>query len=282
MASRLLERPGRVADTEEIVAVPAHYPWRPLGELLVEKRLLHADDLEEALLEQRRTGRRLGEILVDCELISSADLTCVLTEQHGVRLEVVRADGPKADTRSAAPEPVADERWRPLGKLLLERELVSEEELERALADQRQSGRLLGEILVANECLSWFSLAAALAEQHGVKPPGKAELREASAPSPRQRAEAPVYEFRASGVARFRSESFLEATDQAFDALETGRESLTIVRITGASEAEVWRYDEELAEAAAEAAKSPLRQFGFDVTRWTGPAPYDHSQGHRD
>jgi hypothetical protein len=198
-----------------------------------------------------------------------------LTDQHGVRLEVVRTDGPKADTRSAAAEPVTDERWRPLGKLLLEREFVAEEDLERALADQRQSGRLLGEILVANECLSWFSLAAVLAEQHGVEPPGKIELREASAPSPRQRAEAPVFELRASGVARFRSVSFLEATDQAFDALETGRESLTIVRITGASEEEVWRYNEELAEAAAEAAKSPLRQFGFDVTRWTGPAPYD-------
>jgi hypothetical protein len=100
-------------------------------------------------------------------------------------------------------------------------------------------------------------------------------LREASAPNPPQRAEAPVYELRASGVARFRSESFLEATDHAFDALETGGESLTIVRIAGASEAEVWRYDEELAEAAAEAAKNPLRQFGFDVTHWTGPASYD-------
>ena len=38
------------------MAAVAHYPWRTLGELLVEKALLHPDELDAALLEQRRTG----------------------------------------------------------------------------------------------------------------------------------------------------------------------------------------------------------------------------------
>ena len=47
------------------MAAMAHYPWRPLGELLVEKALLHPDELDAALLEQHRTGRLLGQLLVE-------------------------------------------------------------------------------------------------------------------------------------------------------------------------------------------------------------------------
>jgi len=45
---------------------------------------------------------------------------------------------------------------------------------------------------------------------------------------------------------------------------------LTIVRVERENEREVWTYTEE---RAAEAAQSPdlLHQFGFDVTRWSGP-----------
>ena len=39
--------------------------------------------------------------------------------------------------------------WRPLGELLVERELLSPEQLEQALVEQAHSGRRLGEIIVA-------------------------------------------------------------------------------------------------------------------------------------
>lgn len=59
--------------------------------------------------------------------------------------------------------------WRQLGELLVAQELLTEDELELALAEQATSGRLLGQILVANGYLSAFSLARVLSEQHGVE-----------------------------------------------------------------------------------------------------------------
>jgi chromosome segregation ATPase len=61
----------------------AHVPWRPLGELFVERGLISELDLEEALAEQASTKERLGEILVRRNLISSPELTEALMEQLG-------------------------------------------------------------------------------------------------------------------------------------------------------------------------------------------------------
>jgi len=52
----------------------AQFPWRPLGALLVEKGLLTGAELEQALAEQRRTGRVLGEILVGSGYVSGLAL----------------------------------------------------------------------------------------------------------------------------------------------------------------------------------------------------------------
>jgi len=59
--------------------------------------------------------------------------------------------------------------WRQLGELLVAEELLTEDELEQALSEQAASGRLLGQIVVANGYLSAFSLARVLSEQHGVQ-----------------------------------------------------------------------------------------------------------------
>jgi len=58
--------------------------------------------------------------------------------------------------------------WRPLGAGLVDQGLLTEAQLEFALAEQRRSGRLLGQILLSFGYLSGHSLACALAEQHGV------------------------------------------------------------------------------------------------------------------
>ena len=70
--------------------------------------------------------------------------------------------------------------WRPLGAILVDRGLLSGDELQGALREQRRSGRLLGEILVEAGLVSAFSLTRALSEQHGVqlKTNGNAEPRE--------------------------------------------------------------------------------------------------------
>jgi hypothetical protein len=63
----------------------------------------------------------------------------------------------------------ADFPWRPLGKILVDDELLTPTELERALEAQRETGRLLGEILVEQGSMTGASLAQALARQHGVE-----------------------------------------------------------------------------------------------------------------
>ena len=69
----------------------ASIPWRPIGELFVEKGLISQAQLEEALAEQEATGHRLGEILVKRNLISSPELTQALMEQLG--REVAKEEG---------------------------------------------------------------------------------------------------------------------------------------------------------------------------------------------
>ena len=64
----------------------------------------------------------------------------------------------------------ADFPWRSLGRILVEDELLTSQELERALAEQRETGRLLGEILIEQGSMTGATLAQALARQHGVAP----------------------------------------------------------------------------------------------------------------
>ena len=63
----------------------------------------------------------------------------------------------------------ADFPWRSLGRILVEDELLTSQELERALAEQRETGRLLGEILIEQGSTTGATLAQALARQHGVE-----------------------------------------------------------------------------------------------------------------
>jgi hypothetical protein len=63
----------------------------------------------------------------------------------------------------------ANDALQPLGELLVSKNLVSRVELELALEEQAETGRLLGAILVERGCVSGPALAAALAEQCGVE-----------------------------------------------------------------------------------------------------------------
>jgi hypothetical protein len=67
--------------------------WRPLGELLVQKKLLTEDELELALGEQADTGRLLGAILVERGYVSGPALAVALAEQYGVELHTERGFG---------------------------------------------------------------------------------------------------------------------------------------------------------------------------------------------
>ena len=57
---------------------------RPLGDMLIERGLITADDLDRALTEQKRTGEFLGGILTRLKLLTHEQLLPVLSEQVGI------------------------------------------------------------------------------------------------------------------------------------------------------------------------------------------------------
>jgi hypothetical protein len=67
--------------------------WRPLGELLLDKGLVTADELELALTEQAESNRLLGAILVERGYVSGPALAIALAEQYGVELDTQRGFG---------------------------------------------------------------------------------------------------------------------------------------------------------------------------------------------
>lgn len=260
----------------------ADFPWRPLGTLLVDEGLLAANELEQALEEQRRSGRLLGQILVGAGYVSGFGLAQALARQHGVELR--STDGfettgtPSADDRAAA--------WQPLGTLLVAKGFVSDTELEEALAEQRQSGtRRLGEILVGRGYLSGAALALALAEQHGLDLGSEQELDAhvetvltpvASGEPTYQVFEVayePVYR---PGSLIHQTTNFLEAADFACEFVaRSSPQALEIQRTQGESRETVWTYSETRAAAADSTRKSLVQTFGFDPMRWDAGTAFD-------
>jgi hypothetical protein len=248
------------------------FPWRQLGELLVAEELLTEDELEQALAEQATSGRLLGQIIVANGYLSAFSLARVLSEQHGVQLSP--KEGAPASPSLVPSQP--DKAWRPLGKLLVDLELLTESQLDRALTAQREEGGRLGEILVSRGLLSGGELAQALAEQHGVElgAQDEAELQTVVRPiTP----EEPVYKlfeviFEPGYQRRtplFESTNFLEAADYAFEFVEEHEPAaLEIHRTAGAAQETVWNYSASRA-AAVNAERKPLAEtFGFDPTAW--------------
>jgi hypothetical protein len=254
-----------------VEAAAVHFPWRQLGELLVAEKLLTEEELEQALAEQAKSGRLLGQILVNNGYLSAFSLARVLSEQHGVHLE---ASQPAES--APAPEPPLEQAWRPLGKVLVELEFLTEPQLERALAMQRDEGGKLGEVLVSRGLLSGAELAQALAEQHGVELDAQDEaqlqtvVRAATAEEPVYKLYEVIFE---PGYQRrtelFESANFLEAADYAFEFVENNEPAaLEIHRTLGAAQETVWTYDAKRAAAASTDRTELVETFGFDPTRW--------------
>jgi len=247
------------------------FPWRQLGEHLVAEELLTEDELEQALSEQAASGRLLGQIIVANGYLSAFSLARVLSQQHGVQLSP-REGAPAPAPVAAAPE----QAWRPLGRVLVDLEFLTESQLERALAAQREEGCRLGEILVSRGLLSGGELAQALAEQHGVELAAQDELELQTVVRPLT-PEEPVYKLfevifepgyqRRTEV--FESANFLEAADYAFEFVdEHDPAALEIHRTHGAAQETVWNYSASRAAVVNAERKDLAQTFGFDPTLW--------------
>ena len=244
--------------------------WRPLGELLVDRGLIVADELKAALAEQQRSGKKLGEILVAQAAVTPSQLTRILAEQMGLSLE--RTAHEETEEAREAVEPPAS-AWRPLGEVLLEREALPEAELEDALRLQRETGRRLGEVLVHYGYVSARELVAAVMDQHGL---GDLTATRALAPTLLPTTSHELYQVEDHDPPGprvvFRSEGMLDAIDFAFEYLEAQRPArLLVFRTCGKKREEVWAYDEQAAEDAV-TPQQLVDVFGFDVVRWRGPS----------
>jgi hypothetical protein len=261
----------------------AQFPWRPLGVLLVEKGLLTGAQLEQALAEQRHTGRVLGEILVARGYVSGLALAQALADQHGVQLRPRGGHEPRWQAPQAS-QPGTEPRktWRPLGKLLVESGFLAEGELDRALAEQLERPELrLGEILVERDYLTGPALARALAEQHGVDLASEeqldVELETLVSPAPAGEPVYRVYEATLepayqTGAMLYEHANFLEAADFAAELIgRSNPEALEIRKDDGKASETVWTYSESRAAAVAESQEKLVNTFGFDVTRWGKP-----------
>jgi hypothetical protein len=250
------------------------FPWRPLGELLVERGFVIPSELEAALAEQERTGRKLGELLVSRGAVTGSQLTRVLVEQAGLHLEAAEPESAAAGTpQEPSLAGQEGEAWRPLGRVLVDRGALAEAELEEALHVQRASGRRLGEILVQRGYVTSQALVSAVIEQHGLAEEAPTASVVAT-PLSTSRDELYQVEDHGSEEAKvvFRSEAFLDAVDFAFEYLEAeSPERLRIFRILGRKREEVWTYGPEAVAETEEKPRDLLAVYGYDVTRWRGP-----------
>jgi hypothetical protein len=129
-----------------------------LGQILVGKKLISEDQLEQAIAEQGRTGQRLGEVLAAMKLITDAQIRGAIRRQRNLRMAAALATsllGPLQAYAAvvAAPAAVAT---RALGSERGLREL-SDEELGEVAAQGRDDDALRQHALQAEMRLAALS-----------------------------------------------------------------------------------------------------------------------------
>jgi general secretion pathway protein E len=74
----------------------------PLGQLLIDRRFIAAEDLDRALELQRERGDKIGKILVDMGYLAQRDLLSALAEQLGLAIAQIAAppSGPEIEGMS--------------------------------------------------------------------------------------------------------------------------------------------------------------------------------------
>ena len=196
--------------------------WRPLGELLVERGLIDEYELDRWLTQQKLSGMLLGELLVQNRVVLPAEVAAALAAQRG-------ADGLVRGIQQSGP--------RRLGRILVEKGLLSESGLQRVLLAQRRQGGSLGDILVQRGYVSREQIDEALAC-------GRERMADADDPS--QAVIVSRYEVHEPGAASpmHVAHTFLDATDYAFDLIQDeDPDALEIVEVRGGERAVAWSYE---------------------------------------
>ncbi len=118
---------------------------RKLGEILLSQGLVTEEQLQEAMVNQRTSGKTLGAVLVELSFISADDLSFVLGEQIML---------------------TSNKR---LGEVLVDHGLITEEQLVKGLVHQKQKRMKIGESLVDLGYISEQKLIDVLSAQLDVQ-----------------------------------------------------------------------------------------------------------------
>ncbi len=121
-----------------------------LGQILLQRGHILEEHIHQAMKVQRATPLRLGDIFVKIGACSRAQVAEALNHQaqfRRVRENLAEADAqkPKADTRGTGLKLVGEAM---IGEILIERNVITRRQLERALEVQKQTGTRIGEALV--------------------------------------------------------------------------------------------------------------------------------------
>jgi len=156
------------------------------------------------------------------------------------------------EIKEAHHEPVSEptpepSRRTPLGRLLVDKGLLSEAVLDQALARQRETGGSLGQILVELGAVSPQNLARTLTEQHGFDfaESLRARLGTGGEEQTQEQAKPDSYLVRETngGEPLHVASTLLDAADVAFELIEDrDPEQLEIVRARGGELEHVWSY----------------------------------------
>ena len=82
--------------TPEVQAEQTSPRYMRLGEILIERKKIEADELDRALELQKERGDKLGKILVDMGLIAQRDALAAISDQLGVPLVTIEGPPPTA------------------------------------------------------------------------------------------------------------------------------------------------------------------------------------------
>ena len=126
-----IDADGRPLDQLDDILALAAGERQPLGELLCAAERITPVQLEDALVEQRRSGRKLGEILIDRSSLTTSERDVVLEFQR----------------RQAGQSPTAGKLY--LGHVLVASGQITRQQLVDALKWQADHGGRLGAALVA-------------------------------------------------------------------------------------------------------------------------------------
>lgn len=79
----------------------------PIGELLLKRGAISADQLAEAVVRQAGTGKRIGELLVEMGLVDEREVVEALAHQLGIPRATLREETPDPEIAAALNESVA-------------------------------------------------------------------------------------------------------------------------------------------------------------------------------